>query len=249
MKDSLYKKIIFTLLAILIIFSIWGIFAKIKDNDMIYPTLQNIFECIFEELGKWENIKIILLIIPKVLLVVLISLGISLLLGLLYYLLPSSIYFFRPFINILKVAPFAAIAVYIIMAVSRKIASNILSFLVVFPIMIEGVISSIDNVDKSLKDDLKLLNNGELNKFFNGYVPLIMPGIIVSFLQSFGLGLKSMIMGEYLCSTNNSLGGILYSYKSVPAYDYILAWVIIIVVVVALIDLLIRVIGKKVLKY
>lgn len=249
MKDSLYKKIFYTIIAVILIFIIYSVFAAIKNNDLIYPSLFNIFNCIYKEITNLKNIGIILLIIPKVLLVVFISLFISLLIGLIYYILPNSIYFFRPFINILKVAPFAAIAVYIIMAVSRNIAPSILCYLVCFPLMAEGVINAIDNVDETLKDDLKLLDNGNMNKFIHGYVPLIMPTIIMAFLQSFGLGLKSMIMGEYLCSTNNSIGGILYNYKSALAYNYILAWLIIIVIVVSIIDLIIRLIGKKVLKY
>ena len=246
MKISSIKKYIYSLITIIIIFVIWQLIASIKDNEMIYPSLVVIFKRIFDIFKDYHNILTILLVIPKVLLVIIISFLISIIIGYLYYLIPASFNFIRPILTILKVAPFAAIAVYIIMAVNRNTAPYILTLFVSLPIMMESVISSIDNLGKEIKDDISMLNISVTRKFFSGIFPICLPFIILSFLQSFGLGIKTMIMGEYLCSKTNSIGGILYDHKSATNYDYILAWLIILVILTSIIDLIISYIGKRI---
>ena len=248
MKTSSIKRITFVFVTVFTIFLIWELISLSKNNEIIYPSIFTIFERIFSELKNLKNIGIILLIIPKVLLVVLISALIAILIGYLYYLLPSSIYFIRPLIVILKVAPFASIAVYVIMAVSRASAPYVLTFFVSLPIIMEGLISSVDNIDRGIKDDLELLNVSKFRKYLSVVFPLIINNFITTILQVFGLGIKTMIMGEYLCSKDNTIGGILYAYKSSLGYDYILAWLIIIVFVCSIIDLIIRLINKRINK-
>ena len=247
MRHSIYlKKYIYSILTIILLFVIWQVIASIKDVELIYPSLGTIFKRISETLSTWDSVSAILLTFVKVLISVLICLIISFIITFLYYLIPSSTYIIRPIVTIMKVAPFAAIAVYLFLAISSTAAPYILTSFVVLPIMIESFISGVDNLNKEIDDDLKTLDISKFRKFFVGIVPILFPTIIMSLLSSFGLGFKTMIMGEYICSTNHSIGGYIYDYKSSTSYDYILAWVVILVFLIGLIDLLIRFMGNKI---
>ena len=65
------------------------------------------------------------------------------------------------------------------------------------------------------------------------------------FLQSFGLAFKVMITSEYICQTQNSIGQVLYDAKSNLDMDVLIAWSIVIVVIVVIIELLFRYVNKK----
>ena len=120
-------------------------------------------------------------------------------------------------------------------------------FFVIFPIVLEGFLTSIDRVDKSIKDDLQLLPIPLFRKFFSGFIPICMPYIVMSVLQSFGLGIKTMIMAEYLCNIEGSIGEVVYNIKYTMDFDVLLAWLVVIVIFVCIIDVIIRYISKKII--
>jgi ABC-type nitrate/sulfonate/bicarbonate transport system permease component len=111
--------------------------------------------------------------------------------------------------------------------------------------MIEGIIGAIDNIDKAIIDDLKMLDINTFKKFIQVYIPLCVPFIVTTFLQSFGLGLKVMIMSEYMNQVENTIGGTLVNLKgNLEGYGPLLAWLIIIIVIVAIGDMLVKLISK-----
>ena len=164
-----------------------------------------------------------------------------------FHIFPSSIYFFRPIINILKAAPFAVISIYIFYAFyqTKEIAPGIVTFLVVLPLSFEGLIGAIDNIDKNLIDDMKMLEISTFKKFIYVYIPICVPFIVTTLLQSFGLGLKVMIMSEFMSQVDKTIGGALFNIKYNYDYAYLLGWLVIIITIVSIIDMLIRIISKR----
>ena len=111
--------------------------------------------------------------------------------------------------------------------------------------MTEGLKDGIDRLDKNLMDDLALHEISFFEKLKMVYIPLVMPTIILTLLQTFGLGFKVMIMGEYFAQTKNSMGLVLNIAKSNLWMDEVLAWTILIVLVVSIIEILINIFNKK----
>ena len=245
MKASLLKKSGYFFLGVLIIVAVYQIFAISRQDEIVYPNIIKIFKqvgIIFTSIDAYLRI---LKTILRVLLIILLSVVLSSILGLAYYKFPSISYFFYPLINILKASPFAIIAIYLFLAIGNKNAPYVMCFFVIFPIVLEGFLTSIDRVDKSIKDDLQLLNIPLARKFFSGFIPICMPYIVMSVLQSFGLGIKTMIMAEYLCNIEGSIGEVVYNIKYTMDFDVLLAWLVVIVVFVCIIDAIIRYISKK----
>ena len=57
-----------------------------------------------------------------------------------------------------------------------------------------------------------------------------------------------MLMSEYICQSNSSLGEIIYNYKQNLDFPHLLALLLLIVIIVSLIELMINLISKKLIK-
>lgn len=248
MKASSIKKYAYLLIGILIIIIAYQILSSIKQDEFVYPNVLKIFKQVGIILTTAHSYLIIFKTVLRIVLIIVASIILSTILSMLYFKFKGIAYLLNPLINIFKAAPFAIIAIYLFLSIGNKNAPYFMCFFVIFPIILEGFMTALDNVDVTLKDDLKLLDISIFQKFFKGFLPICMPYIIMSILQSFGLGIKTMIMAEYLCNIDDSIGQLVYNVKYTMDFDVLLAWLVIVVAIVCLIDLLIRFISKKVVK-
>lgn len=245
--NSTYKKYTLGIISIVSIFLLWQLVVIIKDDTFIFPSVMEILKSSFKIITNQTDLFVLGNTILKLIIVILISLLLSATFAFIYIIVPSSIYFFRPIINLLKAAPFAVISIYIFYAFYqvKEIAPGIVTFLVVLPLSFEGLVGAINNIDKNLIDDLKMLEISVIKKFIYIYIPLCIPYIVTTILQSFGLGLKVMIMSEFMSQVDNTIGGTLFNIKYNYDYAYLLGWLVIIITIVSIVDMLIRIISKK----
>ncbi|MBR2138743.1 MAG: ABC transporter permease subunit [Bacilli bacterium] len=243
--NSSHKKYILSVLSIFVVFLGWQILALIQNDTFLFPNVTDIIKKVFIILTNPTDLISIFNTLSKLLIVISIAVILAIGMAFVYFKLPSSIHFFRPIVNILKAAPFAVISIYIFYAFDGSIAPGLVTFLVVLPIAFEGLVGAIDNINNNIKDDLNMLNINAFYKYIYVYIPICFPYIITTLLQSFGLGLKVMIMSEYMCQIDNTIGQILINIKYNLEFDTLLAWLIIIVAIVCVVDLLIRIISKK----
>ena len=238
------SKILFFSTGILLIFLSWIIFSSIKDND-VFPKVDKIFNALINLLKDKDLYIALGMSILRVIIVILSSLICSFIISFLYVIKKSSYYLFKPLILLLRATPLAIISVYLWISLSSDIAPYFITFLMVLPISIEGFITAIDQINNDMLDAAKLEQGSTLYKFFTIHIPSIFPYIIMTLLQTFGMGVKVMLMGEYMCQSNDSLGNLIYAYKANIEFDYLLALMIIIVLIVFLIEMLIRKTSKK----
>ena len=114
------------------------------------------------------------------------------------------------------------------------------------PIMYEALLNGINNIDDSIIDETKMLSKTNLFILRKVYIPLTKPYIILSILQSVGLGLKAMVMAELISQTKNSIGREMYEYRSLLDMDYIFAWGLLMIAIVIISEILIRMMKKKI---
>lgn len=244
MKTSTIRKISFSSITIILLFVLWVILSATKNNEMIYPSLGNIFK---EFLNCFQGSN--LLILLKTLLRVLITLGLSLAFSLvvliLYILYKDSYAFFAPIIKIMRSVPFICLSLFIVLFFERNVAPYIMSFLVIIPLMVDGLIGGVNQISKGLKDDLAMHDVSFFARIFKIYLPILFPNFMVIILQTFGLCLKVMIMGEYFAQMPSSLGLLLYNAKSYLEISVIMAWTIMIVLLVALIEIVVHIFSRK----
>lgn len=245
--NSTIKKYSLGIISIVSIFLLWQVIVIIKNDAFIFPGVLEILKSSFKIITNKSDLIVLSNTLFKLIIVIIISLLLAGVVAFIYIIFPSSIYFFRPIINILKAAPFAVISIYIFYAFyqTKEIAPGIVTFLVVLPLSFEGLIGAIDNIDKNLIDDMKMLEISTFKKFIYVYIPICVPFIVTTLLQSFGLGLKVMIMSEFMSQVDKTIGGALFNIKYNYDYAYLLGWLVIIITIVSIIDMLIRIISKR----
>ncbi len=239
--NSKYKKIIYPILTILLLLLIWEFIAISKNEPMVFPRINSIIKSFFNLFTK-ENLKLILLTLVRIMVSVLISFLIALIIGFLYIWKKSSYLFFRPIISLMRSVPLAVISIFLFILLNSQLAPFFITILVILPIAIEGIITSLDNIDQNLLDDLKLINTNIFKSIFYVYIPLIKKYLLMVFIQIFGLGLKVMIMGEFICYTKNSIGKELSIIKSAFDLSNLIAWGILIVIIVSIFESLSKII-------
>lgn len=248
MKNSItLSKTINYFIGVVLIFLFWIILSEIKDNSIVYPKIDEIFVSIFTLITNNDFLFDFLMSILRVILVLIISLIISVIISFLYVLKKDSIFIFKPLLTLLKASPLAIISVYLWISLGSENAPYLITLLMVLPVTIEGFIAAINEIDNIYINQLKTENVSIIKKFLKIYIPLIYPYIIMTLLQTLGMGLKVMIMGEYICQTSNSLGENIYFYKNDFCYDKLIAVLLITVIIVAVLELAIKIISKKLL--
>ncbi len=238
------KKIFYPLITISIILIIWEIVAVAKNEPLVFPPLSYIFKS-FIELFNVKNLNLILSTLFRILISVLISFIIALIIGFLYIWKKETYLFFKPIISSMRAIPLAIISVFLFILLNEKTAPIVITILVVLPLATEGILTSIDGIDQNIIDDLKLINTNVIKSLFYVYIPLIKQYLLMVFIQTFGLGLKVMIMGEFICYTKNSIGKELSILKSAFDLSNLIAWGILIVLIVAFVEVLSKIIINK----
>lgn len=248
MKSSIIKsKYIFSATTIIFIIALWFILSAIVKNTYVFPTFNMLLQA-----GKTiviDNFKIILLTIVKILLGVVIASFISALIFVIYILKKDFIGFFTPILSFIHVVPTMAISVYLYLFVDISLIPFLLVIMVTVPIMVEGLITAYDNIDKGIMDMLKLEQISFFKKLFKVYIPIMLPYILMIFLQSFSLGLKAMVMGEYLSITPNSLGFLIYNSQTLSYTENIIVILIILFVISIICEIVIKLLQSKINKY
>ncbi|MCF0114046.1 MAG: ABC transporter permease subunit [Erysipelotrichaceae bacterium] len=231
--------------SVILLFVIWSIIALVKKDTDFFPG----FDLIFQEIGfifsNLETLRHFSLSFLRIILVVISSLGISIIISLLYVWCRQSIYFFKPLLVLMKATPLAIISLYILISLGDEKAPYLITLLVTLPVTIEGFIAAIDNINPNIKLELKVTTANFGVKFFRVYLPMILPYIGMTLLQTFGLGIKVMVMAEYLCATKTGIGRYIQNAKNNFEYDKLLATLIIIVLIVSMIEFIIKYVTKK----
>lgn len=249
MRISTLKKLLYSFITIILLIIIWELYSTYRNEPSIFPHTTQIIKSFFK-LFNLDNLKTLGITLLRITISVLVAFIVSLIVGLLYIWKKDTIYFFKPIISMMKTIPLAIISIFLWLIFNGNIAPYIITTLIIIPLSIEGVITSIDGIDKVLIEDLKMINTNMFKSLIYVYIPLIKNYLLMVFLQIFGLGLKVMVMGEYICQTKNSVGKILSVVKSGVGYEdamsELVAWGILLVLIVVIIEILIKLIVKKI---
>ncbi len=246
MKHSTIRRISFSLTTILVIILCWSILSFKKQGNFLYPSIIDIFQEIVNGINK-SNLFDYSMTLLRVLIAVSVSLLLSLIVIILYIRFKDSISFFTPITTFFKTVPFISVSLFIILLFSRQKFLGLISISIIltFPIGVETLKSGVDSIPRYLTDDLQTLDIGFFRKVFKVYLPLLMPHILLVFLETLGLGFKVMIMAEYFMQTKNSVGMLIYRAKNDFDMAKLIAYSSIIILIVGLSDVLIKIINNR----
>lgn len=108
----------------------------------------------------------------------------------------------------------------------------------IFPLIYQGIYGAITNIDKELIDVYKLEDNNFMSGIIHCYIPLISKDVRTVILQSLGLGIKVLVMAEYLAQTKNSIGQSLYLAKINLQFDIVFAWSLLLIIIALVFEMI-----------
>ena len=249
MKNSTTKSNkVFLILGVVFIFLLWELLSLISQNDFIVPSISNTMKALGEILTKSDTYNILFSTILRLFTSITICFILALTLAVFSNINERVKYFLKPLISLLKTLPVATIIIMLLVMIGRSIAPYFIVGLVVLPLIYESVLNALETIDKDIIDEVKMVSSGkDFTVLKRIYLPLITPYLLTSLIQAFGLGLKVLVMAEFIAETKNSIGEVIRFYKNEALTEYVFAWTIILVLFILLIDLLLHYIKKKIL--
>lgn len=225
------KKTFWISSSIFVLFLIWVLTYQVIDHPLIMPSPQAVFLSLFNILTNLDSLGIILASIFRLIISIVLSTVLGIILGMLSGLNQKVSWVMKPYVTILRTIPVISIIVILLILFGYRITPFVITFLMVFPIVFQAAESGIKAINHELIDVYRL----EEHHFFISlqflYFPMIQKYLILSFLQSFGLGLKVLVMAEYLGQTRKSIGNSLYLARMNLDYSAVFAWTILLILI------------------
>lgn len=238
MKTSTYKSsFIGVFYGTITLFIIYLIISQ-TQNNILFPSYKEIFISlgnIFSDVIFWKSFF-------NTILHLLITLLISILLATFLAMFEIKNTFINkfaaPFITLIKCAPIAIIAIYLHLLLGNNTSIHFIVFATTFPVIYNAFITAIKEMPQGIKNELALSDNSFIRKYFYVYIPIIFPYVLSSIINSIGIGLKAAIMGGYLMYSQNTLGYLIYDYKSAVETQKLVALLLFIVVFSIVVELI-----------
>lgn len=226
--------------SLFILFLIWVIVAKHYGNDVLIPGPKKVLSAFFGLFSSSDNLMAIGHTFIRLCVSLVIAYGSAIVCAAVSVRFKAVGWFLNPAIIVLRTIPVISVIVIILIIVGFTAAPYLITFLIVFPLVYEGIKHALEHIDEDLKDVYALEDGRYLRGLFVLFFPLIAPKMRSVFLQSAGLGVKVLVMAEYLSQTDASVGNELYLAKINLAFDDVFAWTICLVLFTVLLEMTVR---------
>ena len=245
MKNSIAKKIYFTL-GILFIFIIWIIGQATLKNSYVVPSVVDTFKALGNLFTKAHTYKVLGYTLLRLVLSICVCFILGLLFAVLAYKFKGFKWFIKPLMTLLKTLPIAVVIILLLIILSKEYAPYYIVGVVVLPVIYEAVLIGFENINTDVLDEVKLTAGLSPKVICKVHLPITFPAILTALIQSIGLGLKVLVMAEYISQPTYSIGNEFVYYKDIALQmEYLYAWSIILIIFVLSVEILISVISKK----
>lgn len=227
MKTS--KKIIITIISILVLFITWYILYEIEDHDIIIPAIDNTLNELYKIIMQDNFINIISTTIYRTILGFILSLILGFILGFISGLNQSFEYFMKPYILILRSIPIVAVMLIALIWIKSYNMPILVNILLCFPIIYQEVLTGVRNTDKSILEFGKVHNISKITMITDVYLPSVLSHAISGIFTTLSLSFKTTISSEILSLPKFGIGTSIYTAKIYLNTAEVFAWLIIIV--------------------
>ena len=234
------KFVLFTL-GIIFVLALWFLLSLLLDrNEVVFPSPIVTFGEFFKLLGQGKTYRYLGYTFLRILMGFSLSMLLALILGLFAGNHPNLYQFLKPLMIVIKSVPTVALVFVFIVVAQPKYAPILLVFVVCFPIIYEGVVGGIQNINKDVIDSSKVDGATYFKGAFYIKLPLAIPFILVSVISSFALSFKIEIMAEVITGvTARGLGSAISSARNNDPTNtaIIFAYALLAVIIVLLVSL------------
>lgn len=245
MKAYLWKNRKQEIVSVLILLILWEIAAIKMNNDIYLPRIEEVFKSMITIIrGKnfqWNFLSSVY----RTLISFFAAYILAVILGVLSLMYPIFKNFFRPINAIFKTIPTMVLVVLALVWFDKDKAPFVVGFAIVFPILYEGVMSSINNVDKKILEMCKIYNVSKKEKIKKIYLPAIKFYTTGIFVSTFSLAFKVVVAGEVHGQPKYGIGAAIQQEKMNFNITGIFAWIVIIAIMSVILEIANKFIVRK----
>lgn len=252
-KENTFKTILkhnkYTLISVatvMVFLALWELISFLLKKDFLLPRFSEVIKSLFALFGKKEFYVVTGSTLARCLVGFAISFIAGLGFGILAGISKTVRAVFAPLIAFLRTAPTMALTLIIMVCLRSKYTPILIGFIMVFPIIFRTISDSLQNIDKKLKDMLKVYEVKPSHALKYMYIPEIAPLLFGSVVTAFGMNIKAVISAEILAYTANSIG--LKMFISGQNFDAptLFAWVLVALLLSALFEIILSFVQKLV---
>ena len=129
-----------------------------------------------------------------------------------------------PLVRIVRATPVASIVILVLVWVSSRNLSALISAMMVFPIVYTNVLRGIDEIDRDLIEMADAYHAGLARRIRYIYIPSVLPYFLSSLSIALGLAWKSGIAAEVIGLPSGSIGERVYEAKIYLSTPDLFAW-------------------------
>ncbi len=229
-------------ITVLIIF--WWITAISVGNNVLIPTPLEVIQSLINILSKGSSYYAIFKTLIRVIQGYFISLIISLIISILADRFNTIRMLFEPIQILTKAIPNISYIIITLIWLGSEGSVWVICLLVLFPVLFNNFMFTLDSEDKDLKDIEKIYPETFISTTRLRTLPLLYKTILTSSKTALGLGLKIGVMAEILGQVKVGIGKQLYYARLYLDTAELFAWTIIIIIVSVFIDSIFNILIK-----
>ncbi len=239
-----YNAITASTLAVFIVFLLWHLGSIFTKSNLLVPSINNTFSALYKIIINSKAYIVLLNLLKDVLFGIAVGSFLGIVSGVLAYYYNFYYHFSKNYMIFFRTVPRISIILILIIIFGYKTSGYISLILLLMPMAFDTILTGLKEIEDEYHDAFILEANGFFKTLWYFYLPFLKNHIILILLQGIGLGIKVMVMTDYLTLSKNTVGYHLYWAKANLDYDYVFAWTIIIVILSLLLDNLVRLFVK-----
>lgn len=238
------KKIIPTLLSIIILLFGWQLIAWKIDYPAIFPSLPKLLTNVFQLFSSSEFYEAIIYTILRGLSGFILSIVIALFCSLL-----ATFSFFwkdllHPFVVIIRSVPVVSFVLIALIWLSPPYLPVFIAILTTFPVLYQNMLDGFVSTDYKLIEMAKVFEKKPFTIFVTLYLPSAKSLIFSGISTSMGFGWRAVIIGEVLAQPLHGIGTQMKQAQSYIEVSELIAWTFIAVLISYFFEFIIKYLSK-----
>ncbi len=245
-KCNKILNLILPIATILALVLVWLIGALIVQEAIVLPTPQDTFVRMMELLGEGEFWQNLMGTILRSFVAFVLSFVIGSLLALCVNFYKISRPIIKILVSILRAMPTIAVILLLLLWTNSKVASVIVTMLVVLPTIFSSMLDALSKVDRDIIAMLRLYKVGKKEMLLKYILPIILPTTLRTIGSGLALNIKLIVASEVIAGTAKSIGNMMTEAKIYFETAELFAIVIFMLIISVTIELVFAKIAEKV---
>ena len=231
--------LILRIVAVIFALLIWQATASLINQRILLVGPTDVVVELFHQVVRADFWLTIWFSLLRIFLGFFIALAAGILLAALSYRFKAFGVMIRPYISVIKSTPVASIIILILIFLSSRNLSIVVSCLIVLPVVYTNIYSGLSRTDKDLIEMSNVFQAGLLKRIRYIYIPQLHPFLISACSASIGMAWKAGTAAEVIGIPKGSIGERLYEAKIYLNSKELFAWTVVIIVLSIVVEKLV----------